>query len=73
MHAFHVDARGLRIRQALVALGEAVAAFTRFEFDEGAGAPEGTAQRLTAGRNPYLDWLTRPGRWTLRSERRAAA
>jgi hypothetical protein len=29
---------------------------------------DATAQRLAAGRNPYLDWLTRPGRWDLRVE-----
>jgi hypothetical protein len=146
-HDFSIDARGLRMRRALVALGEAVARYTRFEFDEGAGKAEGaalyavnhglgsanvllaacvgariglrpeqpsvllmhqlawslgvpakmrgtvcrpfqpspgdapedvprkveaemdaTAQRLAAGRNPYLDWLTRPGRWKLRAE-----
>ncbi len=33
---------------------------------------DATAQRLAAGRNPYLDWLTRPGRWRLRSENAAA-
>src|SRR5262245_35423066 len=41
--AFHVDDRGVRIRKALIALGEAAAAYTRFEFDEGAGRPEGAA------------------------------
>jgi 1-acyl-sn-glycerol-3-phosphate acyltransferase len=34
---------------------------------------DATAQRLAAGRNPYLDWLTRPARWTSRSAERAAA
>lgn len=43
MHAFDVDARGLRIRKALLAISEAVAAYTRFEFDEGAGAAAGAA------------------------------
>jgi hypothetical protein len=33
---------------------------------------DATAQRLAAGRNPYLDWLTRPGRWKLRAERALA-
>jgi hypothetical protein len=42
-HDFSIDARGLRMRRALVALGEAVARYTRFEFDEGAGKAEGAA------------------------------
>jgi cytochrome P450 len=42
-HAFQVDARGLRIRRALIAAGEAVARYTRFEFDEGAGKAAGAA------------------------------
>ena len=40
-HAFQVDSRGIRIRKTLIALGEAVARYTRFEFDEGAGKPAG--------------------------------
>jgi hypothetical protein len=40
---FEIDARGLRIRKAFIALGEAVARYTRFEFDEGAGRAEGPA------------------------------
>ena len=42
-HDFSIDARGLRMRRALVALGEAVARYTRFEFDAGAGRAEGAA------------------------------
>jgi len=42
-HAFQVDSRGIRIRKTLIALGEAVARYTRFEFDEGAGKPAGAA------------------------------
>ena len=42
-HAFQVDERGLAIRGALIAIGEAVAAYTRFEFDEGPGRAEGAA------------------------------
>jgi 1-acyl-sn-glycerol-3-phosphate acyltransferase len=42
-HDFSIGARGLRMRRALVALGEAVARYTRFEFDEGAGKAEGAA------------------------------
>jgi 1-acyl-sn-glycerol-3-phosphate acyltransferase len=40
---FSIDARGLRLRRALVALGEAVARYTRFEFHEGAGRADGAA------------------------------
>jgi 1-acyl-sn-glycerol-3-phosphate acyltransferase len=40
---YRIGARGLRIRRALVALGDAVAAYTRFEFDEGAGRADGAA------------------------------
>jgi 1-acyl-sn-glycerol-3-phosphate acyltransferase len=40
---FSVDAHGLRMRHALIALGEAVARFTRFEFSRGAGRAEGAA------------------------------
>ena len=40
---FQIDARGLALRRALVALGEGVAGYTRSEFDEGAGKADGAA------------------------------
>ena len=40
---FSIDSHGLRLRRAVIALGEAVARYTRFEFDEGAGRAEGAA------------------------------
>ena len=46
-HSFEVDARGRRIRRALNAVGAAVAAYTRFEFDEGAGRPRPGSTRAS--------------------------
>src|SRR5262247_3041251 len=42
-HAFQPDAQGVRISKALLAVGEAVAAYTRFEFDPGPGRADGAA------------------------------
>jgi len=40
---------------------EAVARAIEYDMDA-------AAQRLTAGKSPYADWLTRPARWTPRPE-----